>query len=279
MRQLSESSVFVIMSDTDTKAAQPGSQSPRLSGRHVGKTAVVTGASRGIGLAIAERLVTEGARVLITARNADALAQAASRLGDDRAVWVAGAADDHEHQQAAIDKALSDFGRLDYLVNNTGINPAYGRLVDLEPAAAHKILAVNVVAALRWTQLVYRAWMGRHGGAVVNVASIAGLRPTPDLGMYGASKAALIHLTEELALELGPRVRVNAVAPAVVKTKFATALYEGREEDVAKTYPLKRLGVPDDVAGAVSFLLSEDAAWITGHTLAIDGGMLTRGGA
>lgn len=120
--------------------------------------------------------------------------------------------------------------------------------------------------------------MGEHGGSIVNVASIAGLRPAPGLALYGASKAMLVHLTEELAVELGPRIRVNAVAPGVVKTRFATALYEGREERVAAAYPLGRLGVPDDVGSVVAFLLSDDAAWITGQTVVVDGGILMTGG-
>ena len=115
--------------------------------------------------------------------------------------------------------------------------------------------------------------MGSHGGSVVNIASVAGLRASPGIGMYGVSKAALIRLTTELAVELGPRIRVNAVAPAIVKTKFATALYEGREEQVSAAYPLKRLGLPGDVASAVAFLLSDEASWITGQTLVIDGGV------
>src|SRR5690606_25732747 len=117
-----------------------------------------------------------------------------------------------------------------------------------------------------------------HGGAVVNVASVAGLRPATGIGMYGASKAALIHLTQQLAVELAPAVRVNAVAPAVVKTRFATALYEGREAEVAAAYPLKRLGVPGDVAGAVAYLASDEAAWVTGQTIVVDGGMTCTGG-
>jgi len=135
-----------------------------------------------------------------------------------------------------------------------------------------------VLAALGWVQHVHKAWFAGHGGAVVNVASVAGLRPATGIGMYGASKAALIHLTQQLAVELAPAVRVNAVAPAVVKTRFATALYEGREAEVAAAYPLKRLGVPGDVAGAVAYLASDEAAWVTGQTIVVDGGMTCTGG-
>jgi 3-oxoacyl-[acyl-carrier protein] reductase len=121
--------------------------------------------------------------------------------------------------------------------------------------------------------------MDEHGGAIVNVSSVSSIRAAPGIGFYGASKAMLTHLTQELAVELGPGVRVNAVAPAVVKTKFATALYEGREDDVAAAYPLKRLGVPDDIGGVVAFLLSEDAAWLTGQSIVVDGGVTLTGGA
>ena len=115
--------------------------------------------------------------------------------------------------------------------------------------------------------------MGEHGGAVVNIASIGGLRTTANIGLYGVSKAALIALTAQLGAELAPRIRVNAVAPAVVKTRFAAALYEGHEAEAASAYPMARLGVPEDVAGAVAFLLSDEASWITGQTLVIDGGV------
>ena len=247
--------------------------------RHQDRVAIVTGASRGIGYAVAERIVAEGGRVVITARKPDALEEAAASLGGpEKARWVAGNAGDDAHQSEVVATALESFGRLDHLVNNTGINPAYGRMIDVDLEAAPKIFAPNVVAAIGWAQKVYRASFEAHGGSIVNIASVAGRRPAPGIGTYGASKAALIHVTEELAVELGPTVRVNAVAPAVVKTRFAGALYEGREDEVAEPYPLKRLGEPEDIGSLVSFLLSEDAGWITGQTVAIDGGLLLTGG-
>ena len=253
-----------------------------MSTTHENRVAIVTGASRGIGLGIARRLVDDGARVVITARKPEALAEAVEALGGpDHALAMVGHADASTHQDEVIAAARSTFGRLDYLVNNAGINPSYGPMLDTGIDAARKVLEVNVLSAFSWIQKAVRAGLGSlesPGGAIVNVASIAGLRATGVLGWYGVSKAALIHLTTELGHQLGPDVRVNAVAPAVVKTAFAQALYEGREEKVAAHYPLKRLGVPEDIAGAVSFLLSGDSSWMTGQTLVLDGGFTLGGG-
>lgn len=238
------------------------------------KVAVVTGASRGIGLGIAHRLVEEGARVCVTARKPEALEDAVSALGGPtRAIAVAGKADDPEHRAETVRRTIEAFGSLDLLVNNAGINPVAGPLVETDLGAARKTVEVNALGPLAWLQEAHRAWMGEHGGAVVNISSLSGVRSAPGIAMYGASKAMLISLTESLAAELGPSIRVNAVAPAVVKTDFATLLFEGREEEVAAAYPLKRLGVPEDVASVVAFLLSDESSWMTGQTLVVDGGV------
>ena len=248
-----------------------------LGQRFAGRAAIVTGASRGIGLAIAARIVAEGGQVLITARKPEGLAAAVGTLGTERARFVAGRADDPDHQAEAIETATREFGRLDVLVNNTGVNPAYGPLTAIEDSAARKIMDVNVLAALSWTRQALAAGLGAQpGAAIVNVASVAGLAPAPGIAYYGVSKAALIGLTVQLAAELAPRVRVNAVAPAVVKTRFAEALYAADEEKAAAAYPLRRLGEPDDIGAAAAFLASSDAGWITGQTLVVDGGASLR---
>jgi NAD(P)-dependent dehydrogenase (short-subunit alcohol dehydrogenase family) len=245
-----------------------------------GRTALVTGASRGIGLAIARSLVDRGARVVVTARKADALAEAVRELGGpDVAVAVPGNAADPEHRAAAVRAAVDTFGSLDMLVGNVGINPLYGPLVDLPLDGFRKILDTNVVSTLGLVQEAWRAWMAEHGGSVLVVASVAGLKASPMIGAYGVSKAALINLVTQLSVELGPTVRVNAVAPAVVRTRFATALYEGREAEAAAQYPVGRLGEPADVGEAAAYLLGDGAGWVTGQTLVLDGGALSRGPA
>ncbi|HKK53424.1 MAG TPA: SDR family oxidoreductase, partial [Myxococcota bacterium] len=138
-----------------------------------------------------------------------------------------------------------------------------------------KTFEVNLSAPLFWTQRVWRRWMKQHGGAVINISSVGGLATSPILGVYDVTKAALIHLTKQLAAELAPGVRVNALAPGLVRTDFARALWEGgRGDEVAEAYPLKRLGEPSDVAGAALFLAAETGRWITGETWVLDGGGL-----
>jgi NAD(P)-dependent dehydrogenase (short-subunit alcohol dehydrogenase family) len=240
-----------------------------------GKAALITGGTRGIGFGIAQEIVARGGSVCITARKPDELDEAVRALDPDgagRAISARGSADDEQHQQDAVDATVAAFGKLDYLVNNAAVNPYFGPTIDAELGAVRKILEVNVTAVLAWTQKAWRASMKDNGGAVVNVASVGGLRAGGPLGAYGVSKAALIHLTKQLARELAPGVRVNGIAPAVVKTKFARALYEANEEAVANSYPLKRLGTPEDTAKLATFLLSDDASWITGETVVIDGG-------
>ncbi|AVH94012.1 SDR family NAD(P)-dependent oxidoreductase [Streptomyces sp. WAC00288] len=249
--------------------------------RFRGRTAVVTGASRGIGLAVAELLVSEGARVCLTARKAGPLEEAAAALPPGSVVTVAGRADDPEHRREVFDTVARAFGGLDVLVNNAGINPAYGPLTELDLDIARKVLDVNVLATLAWVQDAVAhpdLDFAERGGSVVNLSSVTGETPAPGIGLYGVSKAAVSHLTRTLAVELGPAIRVNAVAPAVVKTRFAEALYEGKEDEVAGGYPMKRLGLPADIASAVAYLASDQASWVTGHVLTVDGGLTVAGG-
>lgn len=242
-----------------------------------GKVAIVTGASRGIGLGIAAELLRCGARVAITARKADGLARAVDELqADGNVIGIGGNSGDPEHRRDAVAEVIERFGRLDLLVNNTGISPQYGPLVEADLGAIEKTLAVNLIAPIGWVQQAWRQWMAEHGGVVLNIASVGGIRVGAPAGAYNASKAALIHLTRQLAVELAPGVRVNAIAPAVVKTRFARILWEGREEEAAAAYPLGRLGTPADTATIARFLLSDEASWITGETVVIDGGLTLR---
>ncbi|MFI9387369.1 SDR family oxidoreductase [Kutzneria sp. NPDC052558] len=242
--------------------------------RFTGRVALVTGASRGIGLAVASRLVAEGASVCVTARGAEPLARAVAEFASSgRVLAVAGNAADPAHQDEVVTRVLDEFGRLDVVVNNSAVNPVYGPVLELDDDAVRKVFEVNLLAPIGLVRRAHKAWLGANGGCVVNIAALAGLRPIRGIGAYGVSKAALIRLTEQLAIELSPSVRVNAVAPAVVRTRFAAKLYEGKEAEVAGGYPLRRLGEPDDIAGAVAYLASDDASWITGQTVVVDGGL------
>ncbi len=247
---------------------------PATAFRLDGRVALVTGATRGIGRAIAEAYVGAGAAVAVLARKPDELAEteaALSALGG-RVIVIAGSAGDPEAIDTAVARCVDELGALDILVNNAAANPAMGPIVDHEPSAVRKILEVNLEGPWLLAGAAWRAWMQAHGGAILNVVSVGGLKPSPFIGMYNVSKAALTHLTAQLALELAPNVRVNAVAPGLVKTRFAQALWEPDEAGVNASHPLGRIGVPDDIAGLALFLVSDAASWITGEVYRADGG-------
>jgi NAD(P)-dependent dehydrogenase (short-subunit alcohol dehydrogenase family) len=237
-----------------------------------GKTAIITGASRGIGFAAAQALATAGANVVLTSRKQDAADQAAAQIAGN-AIGVAAHAVDEDQARRCIDLAVQTFGSVDILVNNAGTNPAYGPMIEQDHARFAKTFDVNLWAPLLWTALATKAWMGEHGGSVINTASIGGLGHEAGLGVYNTTKAALIYLTKQLALELSPKIRVNAVAPGVVRTRLAERLWKEHEQQLAAAIALNRIGEPDDVAAAILFLASDAAAWITGETMAIDGGL------
>jgi NAD(P)-dependent dehydrogenase (short-subunit alcohol dehydrogenase family) len=240
-----------------------------------GKTALVTGASKGIGFAIAKAMAESGAKVMISSRKQEQLEKAAAEI-DGEVDVVAANAGEPEHAEAAVNATLERFGSLDVLVNNAATNPHFGKAIDVDLPRYDKTFQVNVRGLLVWTQLAYKQWMQEHGGNVINIASIGGMHYGSFIGVYDTTKAAVIYLTKHLAAELAPTVRVNAIAPGLVKTDFAKALYESGEEAVAAMVPLKRLGVPDDIAPAAVFLASDAASWVTGEVLVVDGGMLVR---
>ncbi|HUY22302.1 MAG TPA: SDR family oxidoreductase [Acidimicrobiales bacterium] len=241
-----------------------------------GKVALVTGGSRGIGRAIAARFAEAGASVMLSSRKADSLAEAAASmegLGGPVA-WHAANVGDPDAAPRCVAATVERFGSVDILVNNAATNPYFGPLMDIDAARAEKTVQVNQEAALMWTQCAWRSSMAERGGSVLNLSSVGGLSVERGIGWYNVTKAALAHLTRQLAYELGPGVRVNALAPGLVRTDFARALWESAGDAVAGRLPLKRLGEPDDIAAAALFLASDAASWITGHVLVVDGGAL-----
>jgi NAD(P)-dependent dehydrogenase (short-subunit alcohol dehydrogenase family) len=244
--------------------------------RFEGKVALVTGSSRGIGLAIAAELAAGGARVMLSSRKADALDAAAKGL-EGEVAWTVANAGEPEQAEACVAATLDRFGGLDILVNNAATNPYLGPTIEIDLPRLDKTVAVNWRAPLYWSQLAWQRAMAEHGGVILNVASVGGLSVEPTIGAYNATKAALLHLTRTLAAELAPGVRVNAIAPGLVKTDMARALWEANEEAMARTMPLRRLGEPEDIGRAAAFLCSDAASWITGATLVVDGGALVHG--
>jgi NAD(P)-dependent dehydrogenase (short-subunit alcohol dehydrogenase family) len=242
-----------------------------------GKVALVTGGSKGIGRAIAASMAEAGARVMISSRKEDQLKEAAGSMSGEVA-WFAANAGDPEAAEACVAATIERLGGLDILVNNAATNPYMGPIIDIDVSRANKTAQVNQLGVLLWTHYAWHAAMSEHGGCVINMASTGGLRVEPTIGYYNVTKAAVIHLTEQLANELAPGVGVNAVAPGLVKTDFARALWEANEEAIANGFPLRRLGVPQDIANAAVFLASDASSWITGQTLVIDGGFLVRTG-
>jgi NAD(P)-dependent dehydrogenase (short-subunit alcohol dehydrogenase family) len=238
-----------------------------------GKVALVTGASRGIGKAIAYAYADAGASVLLSSRKLADLEAAAAEIGGDVDVTVANAGDPAQ-AEAAVDRCVERFGGIDILVNNAATNPYMGPTIDIDLSRYDKTWEVNLRGAFVWTQLVWDRSMRARGGSVINISSVGGLSVETSIGIYNATKAALLHLTRTLAAELAPGVRVNAIAPGLVKTDMARALWEPNEERMAASMPLGRLGEPRDIAHAALFLASDLASWITGHTLVVDGGAL-----
>jgi NAD(P)-dependent dehydrogenase (short-subunit alcohol dehydrogenase family) len=240
-----------------------------------GKTALVTGASRGIGLEIARRFAQAGAQVMLCSRKAEALQQAVSSIDClDRTAWFAANVGEPEQARACVDATIEQFGRLDVLVNNAATNPHFGPMIEIDLSRADKTVSVNQIGALVWSQLAWHAWMSAHGGSIVNLSSVGGLRPEPGIGWYNVTKAAIVHITQQLAYELAPTVRVNCLAPGLIQTHFARALWEPDQDRVIAHTPLRRLGQPDDVAKAALFLASDASSWITGHVLVVDGGAM-----
>ncbi|MEU6994032.1 SDR family oxidoreductase [Streptomyces sp. NPDC046465] len=240
--------------------------------------ALVTGGSRGIGFAVAEALGATGHRLVVTARDADGVRAAvdALRATGAKTVGLAGDVADPAHLEACVDLAIREFGRLDVLVNNAATNAPYGPLMEADPDVWRTAFAVNVDAALRLAQLAWRAWLAEHGGAIVNICTEGAEHVGPNVGAYGTSKAALLHLTRQLAGELAPAVRVNSVSPGLVRTDMARFVWARAEEQVAAGLPLGRIGEPVDVARAVVWLVSDAAGWITGADLLVDGGTRVR---
>ncbi len=242
-----------------------------------GQVAWITGATKGIGLAIAQAMAAAGARLAITSRRADACEAVVGDLrhGGAEAIAVPGNISHLETLDNLVAAALEPWDRIDCLVLNAAVNPYFGALAEIDESAFDKIMTANVKSALLLCNKVIPGMAKRGGGSVVIVSSIAGLRGHAKLGAYGISKAANMQLVRALAVEWGRKgVRVNGIAPGLVKTDMARALWQDERARTAvlTRYPLGRLGEPADIAGSAIFLAARASAWVTGQTLVVDGG-------
>jgi len=242
-----------------------------------GKVALVTGASKGIGKAIAAEMAASGAKVMISSRKQAALEEAAAEMDGEVAVHAANAGD-IAAADACVAATVERFGGLDILVNNAATNPYYGPTLAVDQARYDKTFDVNLRGPLFWCQSAWQRAFKDKPGVIMNIASVGGLRAEGYLGVYNVTKAALIHLTRQLASELGP-TRVVGIAPGLVKTDFAKVLVDNFGEALAASLPTRRLGEPEDIAHLATFLASDAASWITGETYVIDGGAGVRGAA
>jgi NAD(P)-dependent dehydrogenase (short-subunit alcohol dehydrogenase family) len=249
-----------------------------------GKVALITGSSKGIGRAIAERMAEHGAKVVISSRKADACEAVAAGIianGGEAAVIPAHIA--HKDQlQALVDATVAKWGGIDILVPNAAVNPYFGPSIDCPDDAFDKIMGSNVRSTFWLCNMVLPQMAERGGGSIIVISSIAGIRGTPVLGGYGISKAADMALVRNLAVEWGAKnIRANCIAPGLVRTDFARALWENPEilRNRVKDSPLPRIGEPDEIAGAAVFLASPAGSFTTGQTFVIDGGVTIAGGA
>lgn len=251
------------------------------------KVALITGGSRGIGLEMAKTFIRAGADVMIVSRKADALEEASAlvnavaggvaeeRSSPPRCAWFAANTGEPESASKAIAATVQEFGALDILINNAATNPYAGPMIDVDLGRWNKTIQVNLTAPLFWSQEAWRATMQANGGVIVNISSVGAKMTSESLGVYDLTKAALLHMTEQLGAELGPGVRVNAICPGLIKTDFARVLWEGdRGNQVANSYPLKRLGETSDIANAALYLACDASSWMTGQHLTLDGGGL-----
>ena len=245
-----------------------------------GKVAVITGSSKGIGKAIAQRMAEQGAKVVISSRKAGPCEEVAAainaKFGAGTAVSIPANISSKEQLKNLVDETNKHFGKIDILVCNAASNPYYGPMAGIEDAQFRKIFENNVLANHWLIGFVAPQMIARKDGSIIIVSSIGGLRGTPVLGAYGISKAADLQLARNLAHEYGPHsVRVNCIAPGLIKTDFAKALWEDPEmlKKRTATTPLGRIGEPDEIAGAAVFLASQAGSFVTGQTIVVDGGV------